>query len=156
MIRIPLVFGVVLMVFGSKFVLQAQATKSWQQTQGFISQVNLIASTSSTSTTSSKQKTIDISVVYRYQINGKDYQSDKYSYGDGKTAKSRLKNKITAQHWLENSPYQTGNEINIYYNPKNPQQAVIKTGASIWTFIPLLIGILLTVVFLIILWRIKR
>ncbi len=153
---IPLVFGLVLIVFGIKFVLQAQSTKYWQQTQAIITQVNLVETTSSTSTTTSKQKSIAVSVVYRYQVNGKKYQSDKYRYGEGKTIKSRLKNRTQAQQFLAHSPYQKGREIKVYYNPNNPQQAVIKTGPSFWTYTPLIFGLFISSVFAVILWRISR
>jgi hypothetical protein len=156
MLSIPIIFGVVLCVFGGQFVLKAQATKNWPTTAATITQVNLTETTSSTSTTTSKQKKVDISVLYRYQVNSKQYQSDKYSYGEGKTVKSRLKNKLAAQQWLEKSPYQTGNEISIYYNPNSPQQAVIRAGTNIWTFVPFIIGLLITMVFSVILWRVKK
>ncbi len=155
-LSIPLIIGIILIVFGARFILLAEATKDWQKIDATVTKVNLIKTTSSTSTTTSKQKKFDISVLYRYQVNGKQYQSDKYSYGDGKTVKSRLKNKLVAQQWLQKSPYQTDNEISIYYNPKKPQQAVIKTGSNIWTFIPLIIGLLITLLFAFILWRVKK
>ncbi len=156
MLLIPLIIGLVLVLSGLKFILLAQQTKDWQKTSATVTKINLIETTSSTSTTTSKQKTVDVSILYHYQVNGKPYQSDKYSYGEGKTVKSRLKNRTQAQQWLENSPFQKGNKISIYYNPEKPQQAVIKTGASMWTFVPFIIGLLLTLVFAIILWRVKQ
>ena len=156
MLSIPLFIGVVMTVFGARFILLAQSTKEWRKTQAVITQVNLIETTGSTSTTTNKQKTIDVSVLYRYQVNGKQYQHDKYSYGGGKNIKSRLKNHTAAQQWLHASPYIKGNEISIYYNPGNPQQAVIKTGLNIWTFVPLIGGLFVTFIFAFILWRVKK
>ena len=147
MLSIPLVFGLVLVVFGARFILQAQASNDWPQTQAVITKIGLIETSSSTNTTTSKQKTIDVSVLYRYQVNNKYYQSDKYSLGEGSTLKSRLKNRVLAQKWLDNSPYKKGHKISIYYDPKDPKTAIIKTGASIWTFIPLIAGLFFTAVF---------
>lgn len=147
MLSIPLIIGVVLIVFGSQFILLAQQTKDWQKTQATLTQINLIETRSSSNSTTSKQTTFEVSVVYQYQVQDQNYQSDKYSYGDGSTVKSRLKNRSTAQLWLDNSPYHKGNKISIYYNPQDPKVAVIKTGANIWTYIPLIVGLLITVIF---------
>ena len=154
-LSIPIIIGVVLCVFGGQFVLKAQKTKNWQQTMATIARINLTETISSSSATNSKN-TFDISVSYHYQDKDKQYLSNKFSFGEGKTVKSRLKNKLIAQQWLASSPYKKGNKLNIYYDPENPQQAVIKTGASIWTFVPLIIGLILTSVFVLIFWRSKR
>jgi len=149
---LPLFFGIVLIVFGSRFIYLAQATQNWPQTKAVISRIKLIDSISSTS----KQKTTDISVFYHYQVKGQNYQSNTYNYGNGTTVNSRLKNRTAAHQWLQQSPYQKGHEIQVFYNPNNPEQAVIKTGANLWTFVPLFIGLGISVLFSFFLWRTTR
>ena len=151
MLFIPLIIGLVLVFFGGRFILLAEQTKNWQKTQATITQINLIESRSSSNSTTSKQTTFEISILYQYKVRGQQYQSDKYSYGDGSTIKSRLKNRSTAQQWLDDSGYQKDNEISIYYDPKDPKTAIVKAGASIWTFIPLIAGLFFTVIFSLIL-----
>jgi hypothetical protein len=147
MLSIPLIIGVVLIVFGSKFILMAQQTKDWQKTEATVTKINLIETRSSSNSTTSKQTTFEVSVLYQYQVQGQHYQSEKYSYGDGTIIKSRLKNRTIAQQWLDNSPYQKGNKISVYYDPKDHKTAVIEVGANIWTFIPLIVGLFFTVIF---------
>lgn len=144
MLTIPLCFGIVLVLFGTRIIFLAEESKDWQQTSAMITDINLVETTSSNT---NNENPIDISLVYQYQVDKQEYQSNKYSYSDGKTVKSRLENKNAAQLWLKNSVYKVGQKISIYYNPSNPSQAVIKTGSSIWTFIPFPVGIFLCLLF---------
>ncbi len=147
MLFIPLIIGLVLVFFGVRFILLAQQTRDWQKTEATVTKINLIETRSSSNSTTSKQTTFEVSALYQYQVHGQHYQSEKYSYGDGAIIKSRLKNRFIAQQWLDNSPYQKGNKISIYYDPKDPKTAVIETGANIWTFIPLIVGLFFIVIF---------
>jgi hypothetical protein len=62
------------------------------------------------------------SFSYRYQVNGQTYQGRRYRYdGHPSFYKEAEANQVVAAH-------PNGSEIDVYYNPSNPADAVLSTG----------------------------
>jgi hypothetical protein len=68
-------------------------------------------------------------VVYRYEVNSQQYSGDKVNYDLLASGMSEsYAQKIAAQ-------YQVGQEVTVYYNPKNPADSMLNPQAR-WHYIP--------------------
>ena len=60
-------------------------------------------------------------VRYRYTVNGKAYNGNKVIAADYSSSSASRAGKITRQ-------YKKGSNVNVYYNPENPGEAVLMPG----------------------------
>ncbi|MGB3515436.1 MAG: DUF3592 domain-containing protein, partial [Elainellaceae cyanobacterium] len=75
-------------------------------------------------------------------VEGSRYQNDRYSLGSGPTA-SRTYRKQQNAIAAAKENYSIGQSIAVYYNPDAPADTVLKPGANIGSFVPLIFGIVL-------------
>ena len=78
-------------------------------------------------------------VIYAYDVDAKIYDGNKISFGQGPSFSSQQK----AEDYL--ATYKPDAEVNVYYNPKRPSQAVLQQEA-IGTKTGLVTGIILVLV----------
>jgi hypothetical protein len=72
---------------------------------------------------------------YSYSVLDKKYDGSRVTYSDGINKTSR------ALHRLQKK-YQGKSLIQVYYNPKNPNESVLIPGLSIFNFTPLITSVL--------------
>lgn len=102
---------------------QADASKHFVPTLAKILDSKVIQTTVSNTTTNGNTQTYVLHIHYEYEVNGKTYQSNKFSYpGDGY---SRSKD---AQRVIRYYP--VGSSQSAYYNPDNPSEAVLQKTTS--------------------------
>jgi len=63
-------------------------------------------------------------ISYRYRINGRDYEADRYTLF---TTESDQQTEISTLL----DYYRPGSEVVIYYNPENPEEAVLNRNSSL-------------------------
>lgn len=84
-------------------------------------------------------------VKYRFEVSGKNYLSDRISYGG--EMNSELMRMLLDKIGKE---YSSGKIINVYYNPRNPKQAVMFTAFKWEVFVPFFAYIILGCAFILI------
>jgi hypothetical protein len=75
-----------------------------------------------------------VALGYQYQVDGKSYESSNYRFN-----KTRSHHEDTVRKTVAARP--TGSEVDVYYDPKDPAQAVLSPGlnASDFVFLHLLV-----------------
>lgn len=78
-------------------------------------------------------------VSYQYRVNGVTYSGWRLVFGD-----ASLKREASARRRAES--FQVGNQVKVYYNPREPSQSVLEPGVGFWTLFPALMGGLVFVI----------
>jgi hypothetical protein len=135
-----IVSGSALLIFGLTFLKGAYTSQRWPTAQGKVEAVNIRRDRITDSRPPAY--TYTFVVTYAYEIEGTRYQGDRYSLGSGSTA-SRIYRQQQNAISAAKETYSIGQSIDVYYNPKSPNDAILKPGANIGTFVPLIFGIVL-------------
>jgi len=132
------VVGAIILFFGYSWYKKAKDTESWPETEGIVlySEVNSHVSDGST-----MYKPI---VKYTYSVNGKEFTSSKYSYGEYSSSDSDFAYEIV-------DLYPKGKKVSVYYNPSKPYKAVLETGVGFMIYIPLVLGVIFSAIGLLVL-----
>ena len=72
-----------------------------------------------------------VNFKYSYAVANKKYQGSRVTYSDGINKTVRALRKLQDR-------YRGKSQIQVYYNPKNPNQSVLVPGLDIFNFTPLL------------------
>ena len=72
-----------------------------------------------------------VNFKYSYTVANKKYDRSRVTYSDGINKTMRALRKLQDK-------YQGQSQIQVYYNPKNPNQSVLVPGLSIFNFTPLI------------------
>lgn len=84
-------------------------------------------------------------VVYLFSVNGRDYTSERVFFGDSRSNRSGKQQAVVDR-------YREGAEVEVFYNPQQPEQAVLerKTGATNTLYLILGTGLLILAGFVLI------
>ncbi len=134
MCMILAVLGVGFSIWGYGVMGKARASLNWPVIQGTV--VKSEVKTTSTSGESGYQYFANIR--YRYKDKKKDYTSDKIIVGSYSSNSSKRAEKLTRQ-------YKKGSNVNVYYNPERPDNAVLIPGGTILIYVPFGFGIIATI-----------
>ncbi|MBZ0279369.1 MAG: DUF3592 domain-containing protein [Anaerolineae bacterium] len=142
LVAVPfIIVALVLAFIGLRQKARVSVAKEWPTTNGTVlfSTVEARRSRSSSGGTSTSYYP---NVVYQYQVNGQTFQSNQLSVG---MAVGLGSYNMVERRVAEN--YSPGSVITVYYNPANPQQAVLEhsaTGGNILILVAaLIVGILI-------------
>ena len=72
---------------------------------------------------------------YSYSVSDRKYDGSRVTYSDGINKTSRALRKLQKK-------YQGKSLIQVYYNPKNPDESVLVPGLNIFNFTPLITSVL--------------
>ena len=120
--------GLVFLLLGGYQLLQGLTTKDWPAAPGKILSSKVQSGTSNsrgparTTTGSSKRYSVD--VRYRYELDGQEFEGDRLRFGNV-SYKSRSK----AQKVMNRYP--RGKEVEVFYDPENPQSSVLIKGIGL-------------------------
>lgn len=125
--------GIAASLWGWRAIQRNRMKKHWPGVQGQISRVDQPANTSD----------LAPHIHFRYQVDGKDYEQELAFSGD-------LSSPESVKHYLEKYP--TGKDVEVFYNPNNPESATLdkSIGAGDWLVFAYGIGATLLGTFLII------
>jgi hypothetical protein len=81
-----------------------------------------------------RQSTFKVELRYRWAVQGRSYLGTRHAIGDGNTVSrhgQRAEAEAAARAW------QLGAPVRVFVDPKDPAQAVLKTGpeAILWVFV---------------------
>jgi len=128
-------FGGVAMFIVVEGAYRGYQSQSWPATEGIVDEAEI-----KTRTVKNDQKKHHLVIRYHYSVDGRPYQNDKAQFLDNVFYPNTSKQAIVAR-------FQSGHKARIYYNPANPQEAVLITGFPLVTFAGgLLVGLLFLVI----------
>ena len=123
-----MLIGLVFFLLGGYQLLQGLTTKDWPAAPGKIlsSQVQSGNRTSGGPVRSRKgsSKRYSVDVRYRYEVDGQEFEGDRLRFGNV-SYKSRSK----AQKVMNRYP--RGKEVEVFYDPENPQSSVLIKGIGL-------------------------
>ncbi len=109
--------GVVLIVLYLRNKSKAAASQNWPSVGGRVISTD-IAIQSDDDEDSSRLSYLP-RINYEYEVAGLNYQAHRFSFGSEPSFPSRGK----AETFL--APYQSGNQVRVFYNPDNPEETVL-------------------------------
>jgi len=122
--------GVGLSWWGWTILQNARSSASWPSVQGQITDALLDYSTDADGGDSYSPQ-----VTYTYAVNGRSYESQTIKFGENSYGSKRQ-----AQAILDRYP--NGQRIAVFYDPTQPDRAVLEPGVSGGSYIVLAIGVL--------------
>jgi hypothetical protein len=110
------VLGVSLLYYSLNRLMLINQSQNWAEASGLVISSKVCRSEGIKSTSYSPN------IVYRYEVNGKDYESKQITFGFVKGDESEAIEKV--------SLYSAGSQVKVYYNPSSPEQSCLETGGS--------------------------
>jgi ABC-type transport system involved in multi-copper enzyme maturation permease subunit len=125
-----LIVGVILMLYSSNEISTSLLRQTWPVIKAKVVQTNITG-----------ERAYNPEIHCRYEVDGKLYtlSTDLKTPGFGRKRSRRQ----TAEIILND--YQIGSEVQVKYNPKNPEEAVVRTGPYWSNYMQISVGILLSV-----------
>jgi hypothetical protein len=114
------VAGIAFAFIGYTSYQSGMESKNWPVANGSVIQSKIEKRTETTGTGTSKRKVVKSYAVvkYTYAVGNRDYQSSRITFGQSKDAYKTV------------SRYPKGKNIQVYYDPENPAQAVLEPGGD--------------------------
>ncbi|MCB1058252.1 MAG: DUF3592 domain-containing protein [Acidobacteria bacterium] len=137
-----LVVGVAMMVFGIYFIVLGIEARSWPMVEGRVVSTTIRVETdvsSNTGATRAQRKRHHRyypQVNYTWTVDGESYSGSRYTLG---TTYEKFRERSDAREAAKQFP--AGSAIPVYYDPKDPSQAVLDPSSSFAIYIPLLLGL---------------
>jgi hypothetical protein len=151
-----IVIGIGLTFFGFNMLNKAKESVNWPTTTGKITYANVKRTIKRTSSNRDRDGvSVNVGPVtvgtggdrryvyypeikYEYTVDNQKYIGKKISL-----ASKSHKSKHSAQKIIDK--YSLGTNVNVYYNPKKPQDALLVTGVTLGSYIPIIVGIIFTI-----------
>jgi len=134
--------GAALTTFGAFFLKSAQVSRGWPSVPGVVNGIEASRYYSGrTGSTNTRTRTYVYQISYQYVVDGQPYTGDRYSLGEGSTA-SRQYDTAAAARQAGTAAHPPGSPITVYYDPEFPGSAVLKPGANVGSYVPLILGLL--------------
>ena len=145
--------GAALLIFGIFFLREGFSSRSWPQTDAEIDRVRVRSQRSSSQQRTSTRWVVEVS--YSYRVGNERHTSRRYSLGDGPTYLGKgFRDRDGAEELA--SDVRALDRLGISYDPDDPASAVISTGVSIGTWVPLLLGLFFLPVGVILFFALSR
>ena len=128
MIVILLTFGLIFGGVGLYRYNLGKKSVTWPAVKGKMTHARAVP------TTVNKQQEYQLSVKYRYTVDGKSYTGERVTVSDNYQKTRSLANEVLKK-------YPVGGEVSVYYNPANPGSSVLKTGMNKNVSLPLGIAV---------------
>jgi hypothetical protein len=104
---------------------KADASQVWPSTRGTIVETKAVRDYHSSLDDDSDVNTYSPRLKYTYRVGDMEYSSDKIAFGYSKNFKSELAALSSIQK------YPQGGQVTVYYNPENPNEAVLERKSSL-------------------------
>ena len=134
---IPACMAVGSFYLGYTKLMEALASKSWPSVEGEITESDLHMKRYSGNDRETKHK-FSFRVKYQYTVDGEFYENNRYSFKYIFLSGTLL----VAQTLVEKNP--VGCARKVFYNPEDPQDSVLLTGANIFSYVPFILGVFFT------------
>ena len=126
-------FGGGLLFIGIRSRRAAQASRAWPSTQGTVASSQVITSGSS------RSRWYKAQVTYTFTVDGQNYTSDKVFFGDARSSSMAKEQRVVDR-------YKAGAPVEVFYNPQQPQEAVLERRTGGTTLVYLILGCVLLLI----------
>ena len=132
--------GIFALVWFSRLIVNAGDTAGWPSVEGHLLKSRVNAHWSSTTIgrvgTRSEKTSYGLDVEYEYRVRGILYRGQRFSFEPRNSDR---------EHWEKKAGmYRAGERVNVYYDPRNPADSVLETGAHGTNYIFIVLGLILT------------
>lgn len=135
------VFGLVgagLSYWGWTILQDARASSSWPTSEGVVTSSEVDHSTDAEGGDSYSPE-----IDYQYQVDGQSLTNNQIKFGENSYNSRRTAEEIAAN-------YPVGRQVIVYYDPEQPDKAVLEPGVSSGSYIVLSIGVVFILVALLV------
>lgn len=125
-------FGIAMTVYAALNLSKGSAS-NWPTTEGQILESKMEKGTSGTGS----NRTIQWypTVKYQYEVDGSTYEGDRIIFGSSAELLSSTLDR-----------YPVGATVNVFYNPDNPESAVLQTGSTSSMYLYVVLGPILAII----------
>lgn len=134
-----IVLGAVLIFFGILMLKDAYASRKWPTVEGKVQGIR-VRSERTGRTTSSRKRSYYFEISYTYMVDSQMYTGNRFSLGAGPRASKKFSHEEDARAEAHKQ-HPFGSTIPVYYEPGNPESAVLESGANWGSYVPLLLGV---------------
>jgi hypothetical protein len=120
--------GIGLGIWGWNVLTDARASESWPTTEG-----QVISSEVDHSSDAEGGDSYQPQISYRYEVDDQTYEADRIRFGQNSYSSSR-------QAEAEANRYPVGRQVEVFYEPGRPENAVLEPGASMGSYLGLGLG----------------
>lgn len=124
--------GLGILIFGIKYLQKARATLQWPKAEG-----RIIRSRVADWYDSDGDTMYGAQIEYAYIVDGYEYHGHEVKKGTPQTSSPDPQEKIVAR-------YPRGAAVMVTYDPENITDAVLEPGAAWGAYLPLILGIVMT------------
>ncbi len=128
--------GVGLLVFGSQELSSGYSSKDWKTTQGVVIESRVVDKGHSSK---SKGKNCKPAIVYSYSVDQNTFTSDRILFGMATFTTIFKSGSERSREWV--SKYPEGAAVAVAFNPSEPSQSTLNTGAHITAWIAPVMGV---------------
>lgn len=141
------VIGIGFAIWGALVVMEARSATNWPAVEGVIISSSVEHRVNTTSSGKGKWY-YEARIKYDYNVDGVDYESKRVGF---KSASYQYKSEVVPSTIVRRYP--ANRTVEVYYNPDDPEKAVLETEITFMTYIGLLIGAFLVVLGVILFMR---
>jgi hypothetical protein len=129
--------GLGLTIWGYSMWSKGRAAKEWPSAEGTVASARVERSTSSSGSGSRRRRrtTYTPKLSYTYAVEGRPYTSTRIAFGGTRSYSSSS----AAEGFVNRHP--VGSKVTVYYNPGDPAESTLETGASGGAYVLLIIGV---------------
>jgi hypothetical protein len=126
LVCLPIVLvGIGVAVLGVRTIRKANLSANWPTTDGSILKSEIACA----------EGRYEPMVVYRYAVDGKPHQGTEIGFGN------RISSSDSRHATSYSDKYQVGALVTVYYDPENPNTAVLEPGVTKKTYITITFGL---------------
>src|SRR4030042_6879553 len=120
--------GALLIILDRRSKRKAEESMSWLETTGTVNESKVVQGSNMLMSNDEDGESTPVffpEISYAYQVAGLDYTSKRLTFAGTKSYSKRENAKKAA------SLYPVGTQLHVYYDPKNPKQAVVDRTAKV-------------------------
>lgn len=129
-----MVFTLLLAVFGVYFAWSGLESARWPEAVGTVVQTRIRTSVSMRDrhTSTARDREYYPEVVYHYTVGGKEFRSSRFALGETHPKYREREDAATAAE-----AFPLGSTVPVYYDPSDPESAVLQQGSTVGSWVPL-------------------
>jgi hypothetical protein len=134
--------GIALAVWGFRNLATARESNSWPTVRGTITASRVVRNVEHYTDSDHHRRTRVVyhpQVRYRYAVDGQTFSGSRVTMGDYSSSSKRRARKICVH-------YPAGSSCKVFYDPDQPESAVLKAGMSFGTILPPVMGVLFALI----------
>ncbi len=135
-----MVAGGLCTLLGVGLLVRAHRSRQWNTAEGTIMQNDIVTDSAAITSVGVAQGALYRALLqYRYTVDDREYTASTVSAADMATNSIERARKVAEK-------YQAGSSVTVYYDPRKPSRAVLQPGITAGAWLPVVVGIGITVI----------